>query len=370
MSFAPTQEQEQLRSVARSFLAERSPETEVRRLMETDAGYDPQVWQQMAQQLGLQGLPIAEEHGGLGFTYQEVGLVLEEMGAALLCAPYFSTVVLGVSTIQHAGDSVAAAALLPKVAAGELRLALAHLEGKGRWDAPIETVAARSGSQWLLTGEKRFVLDGHTADVLLVTARTDAGVSLFVVDRTEDGIERELLTTLDSTRKQARITFTGCAATLLGTDGAATRVLGTVLDIASASLAMEQVGVTARALAMAVDYAKVRVQFGEPIGSFQAIKHKCADMLVRVESARSAASYASWATAHAPEELPAAASLANAFCSEAAFQVAADNVHVHGGIGYTWEHPAHLYFKRAKSAQLMFGTPGFHRERIAHHLGL
>jgi len=371
VEFAFSEEQEELRATVRAFLDNKSPEVEVRRLMETTEGYDPAVWRQMGQELALHSLAIPEEYGGSGFTFVELGVVLEEMGRALLCAPFFSTVVLAANTLLHAGDEAAKTTYLPGIAAGETIATLAFTEPSGRWDeAGITTPATRSGDGWTISGTKSYVLDGHIADLILVAARTDAGVSLFAVDGNAPGLTRTPLTTLDWTRKQARLDFDGVPATLVGADGAGWTTLGTVLDLAAVALAAEQVGGAQKVLEMAVEYAKVRVQFGRAIGSFQAIKHKCADMLVEVESARSAAYYAMFCAAEMNDELPAAAALAKSYCSEAYFHATAENIQIHGGIGFTWEHPAHLYFKRAKSSELLFGDPTYHRELLAQRIGL
>ena len=358
MSFAPTAEQEELRDVVRSFLDDKSSEPAVRAAMVTDTGYDESVWTQMAQQLGLQGLALPEQHGGGGFSFHEVGIVLEEMGRALLCAPYFSTVVLAATALQAAEDAAAQRELLPRIASGELIATVAV-------DEPGLT-AELGDSGWVLAGTAGVVLDGHVADVLIVSA----GASLFLVERLAPGVVTQLLPTMDQTRKQAQVWFDQAPARLLGLEGDGQRVLDRVLDVAGAGLAMEQAGVAARALDMAVAYAKERVQFDRPIGSFQAVKHTCADMLVKVQSCSSAAGYAAWAVDHAPDELPTAAGIAQAYCSDAAWSVAEAALHLHGGIGVTWEHPAHLYFKRAKSSQVLFGTPAAHRRRVAELLGI
>jgi alkylation response protein AidB-like acyl-CoA dehydrogenase len=371
MNFAFSEEQETLRSIVRQFLDSKSSEAEVRRLMDTTEGYDTAVWGQMANELGLQSLIVPEEHGGQGFGYIELTVVLEEMGRRLLCAPYFSTVVLATNTLLHSGDEAAKKELLPGIAAGETIATLAFTEPSGRWDeAGITATATRSGDGWTIDGVKSFVLDGHIADVILVAARTDAGVSLFRVDAAATGLTREALSTMDQTRKQAKVTFAGTPATLVGTDGGGWTVLERVLDLAAVGLAAEQVGGAQFVLDMAVQYAKDRVQFGRPIGSFQAIKHKCADMLLEVESAKSAAYYAGWCAAELNDELPSVASLAKAYCSEAYFHATAENIQIHGGIGFTWEHPAHLYFKRAKSSELLFGDPTYHRELLAQRIGI
>jgi alkylation response protein AidB-like acyl-CoA dehydrogenase len=371
VNFAFSEEQEELRRITRQFLESKSPETEVRRLMETTEGYDPAVWSQMANELGLQSLVIPEEYGGQGFTYVELTVVLEEMGRALLAAPFYSTVVLATNAVLHSGDEAAKKEILPGIASGETIATLALTEPNGKWDlSGVEATATKSGDAWTIDGTKMFVLDGHVADVIIVAARTGAGLSLFKVDGAAAGLTRTPLATMDQTRKQAKLEFSGVPATLIGTDGGAEEVLGRVLDLAVVALAAEQVGGAQKVLDMSVEYAKDRVQFGRPIGSFQAIKHKCADMLLEVESAKSAAYYAAWCAAELNDELPEVACLAKAYCSEAYFHSAAENIQIHGGIGFTWEHPAHLYFKRAKSSELLFGDPTYHRELLAQRLGI
>lgn len=371
MNFAFSEEQEELRNIVRQFLDAKSPESAVREQMETEAGYDPDVWRQMAEQLGLQSLIIPEEFGGQGYGYVELVVVAEEMGRALLCAPFFSTVVLAANALIHSGDDEAKARFLPAIAAGESIATLAFTEANGRWDeSGIEAVATPDGDAYTITGEKSYVLDGAVADLVIVAARTADGVSLFSVDGSATGLTRTALATMDQTRKQAKLTFDGVPATLIGESGAGWDVLSTVLDLAAVALAAEQVGGAQRCLDMSVEYAKQRVQFGRPIGSFQAIKHKCADMLLEVESAKSAAYYAGWCAAQMNDELPSVASLAKAYCSEAYFHTAGETIQIHGGIGFTWEHPAHLYFKRAKSSELLFGDPTYHRELLAQRIGI
>lgn len=371
MNFAFTEEQDQLRSFVRQFLEEKSSESAVRELMETEAGYDQAVWSQMAEQLGLQSLIIPEEYGGQGFGWVELVVVLEEMGRSLLAAPFFSTVVLSTSALLLSGDEAAQGEYLPKIASGELISTVAITEENGRWDeSGITATATKAGDGWTIDGAKHYVLDGHTAGLLIVAARTDAGVSLFAVDGDAEGLERTPLATMDQTRKQSKLTLTNTPAKLIGTDGQGWPVIERVLDRAAVGLAAEQVGGAQFVLDMSVQYAKDRVQFGRPIGSFQAIKHKCADMLLEVESAKSAAYYAAWCASEDNDELPAMASLAKSYCSEAYFHATAENIQIHGGIGFTWEHPAHLYFKRAKSSELLFGDPTYHRELLATRIGL
>ena len=371
MNFAFSEEQEELRKAVRRFLDDKSPETEVRRLMETESGYDEAVWKQMAEQLGLQGLAIPEEFGGSGYTYVELVVVLEEMGRSLLCAPYFASVALGANLLLSAGDEAAKKDYLPGIAAGTTIATVALAEASGRWDEEGVTLeASGSGSDWTLSGEKLYVLDGHTADLVLVAARTPAGVSVFAVEKGANGFTAEALSTMDQTRKQAKLIFAQTSARLVGGDGQGWAAISKTLDLAAVALAAEQVGGAQKVLDMAVEYAKVRIQFGRPIGSFQAIKHKCADMLLEVESAKSAAYYAGWAAAEDNDELPVVASLAKSYCSEAYFHATAENIQIHGGIGFTWEHPAHLYFKRAKSSELLFGDPSYHRELLAQRIGI
>jgi alkylation response protein AidB-like acyl-CoA dehydrogenase len=381
MNFAFSEEQDQLRDAVRKFMEAKSPESEVRRLMETTEGYDEAVWKQMAQELGLQSLHLPEAHGGQGFTFVELGIVLEEMGRELLCAPYFSTVCLAANAIMNAGTDAQQGELLPGIAAGETIAALAFTEPNGKWDASGITMEAKSsgkggtGDAWTLDGTKMFVIDGHTANTIVVAAREagtsgEDGIGFFVVDGDSKGLTRTPLSTMDQTRKQAKLEFSGVAATPLGETGKGWAALSKTLDQAAVCLANEMVGGAQKVLEMSVEYAKVRVQFGRPIGSFQAIKHKCADMLLEVESGKSAAYYAAWAAAEDNDELPVVASLAKAYCSDAYFHAAAENIQIHGGIGFTWEHPAHLYFKRAKSSEILLGDATYHRELLAQRIGI
>jgi alkylation response protein AidB-like acyl-CoA dehydrogenase len=369
VNFAFSEEQEELRKSVRRFLDEKSPVTEVRRLMETESGYDEAVWKQMAEQLGLQGLVIPEEHGGSGYGYVELIVVLEEMGRSLLCAPFFSTVALAGNLCKTVNDATAHAAL--KRIAGGAIATVAFTEANGKWtEDGITATASGSGSDFTISGEKMFVIDGHSAEWIAVAARTPKGVSLFAVEGSDAGIAKTALSTMDQTRKQAKLVFNGAKGKLLGEEGKGWSYLVKMLDLAAVALAAEQVGGAQRCLDMSVEYAKVRVQFGRPIGSFQAIKHKCADMLLEVESAKSAAYYAGWAASEDNDELPVVASLAKAYCSEAYFHASAENIQIHGGIGFTWEHDAHLYFKRAKSSELLFGDPTYHRELLAQRIGI
>jgi alkylation response protein AidB-like acyl-CoA dehydrogenase len=369
VNFAFSEEQEELRKSVRRFLDEKSPVTEVRRLMETESGYDEAVWKQMAEQLGLQGLIIPEAQGGSGYGYVELIVVLEEMGKSLLCAPFFSTVALATNLAMIINDDTAKTALT-EIAGGAIAT-VAFTEANGKWtEDGITATATKSGDGWVINGEKMFVLDGHTANLIAVAARTDKGVSIFGLGGDAAGLTKTPLSTMDQTRKQAKLTFSNTPATLLGEEGKGWDYLVKMLDLAAVALAAEQVGGAQKCLDMSVEYAKVRVQFGRPIGSFQAIKHKCADMLLETESAKSAAYYAGWAAAENNDELPVVASLAKAYCSDAYFHAAAENIQIHGGIGFTWEHDAHLYFKRAKSSELLLGDPTYHRELLAQRIGI
>lgn len=374
MDLTFSEEQDELRKVVRSFLAKHSDEADVRRLAADPQGHDPVVWRRMAGELGLQGLAVPEEYGGSGFGYVDLGIVFEEAGRALLGGPYFATVALAAEALLRCADEQARHDFLPGIASGETVATLALTEDSGRWDEQGIGLTATHDETgvWRLTGVKTYVPDGHLADLLLVAARSPAGVSLLAVETAAaPGLTRTPLPTLDQTRKQARIEFTDTPARLLGPEGTAWPALERTLATAAVLLSAEQVGGAAAALDAAVEYAKIREQYGRPIGSFQGIKHKCADMLMEIESARSAAYGGLWALDAGDEtEIAIAAALAQAFCSEAFTKVAADNIQVHGGIGFTWEHPAHLYFKRAKSSEVLLGTPSYHRELLATRLGI
>lgn len=371
MNFGFSEEQEELRKMVKRFLDEKSPETEVRRLMATPEGYDPAVWDQMAKELALQGLGIPEEFGGQGYGPVELYVVFEEMGAALFCSPYFSTVALAANAVLFVGNESDKATYLPGLASGETIATVALTDDSGQWDfSSTSTAAAATGEGFTLNGVRSYVTDGGVASIIFVPAMTAKGLSLFAVRGDAAGVTRTDLATMDQTRKQSRIEFHDAPATLVGVEGAALEGLETTVQVAASALAAEQVGGAQRVLNNAVEYAKNRVQFGRPIGSFQAIKHKCADMLLDVESAKSAAYYAAWAAQERNDELPIAASLAKSFCSEAYFHCAAENIQIHGGVGFTWEHHAHLYFKRAKSSELFLGDPSYHRELLAQRLGI
>ncbi len=368
MNFAFSEEQEFLRQTAREWLENKCPPSRVRQLMETVEGYDRAQWQELAA-LGWHAMAIPEEYGGAGYGFLEVAVLLEEMGRALLPAPFLSTIVLGANAILLAGSDAQKAEWLPSIAAGETTVAVAVGEHSGIWEpGAITARAVKEGDGWVVTGDKEFVIDGHTADVLVVAAHTDDGFGLFLVRAAAPGLSTEAVETMDLTRKLATVTLDGVPAERLGDDAEA--VVEKLVQVASVALAVEGVGGAQKVLEDSVQYAKDRVQFGRPIGSFQAIKHKCADMLVAVESSKSAAYYGAWAVAEDNAELPLVAPLAKSYCTEAYFKCAAENIQIHGGIGFTWEHDAHLYFKRAKSNELMLGDPAHHRAVLADRLGL
>jgi alkylation response protein AidB-like acyl-CoA dehydrogenase len=370
VDFAFSPEQEELRRTVRQFLDKTSPETEVRRLMATERGYDADAWHRMADELGLLSLVIPETHGGAGAGCTELGIVAQEMGRALFCGPFLSTAVLAATALGESADDAAQRRWLPAIAAGELIATVAIPGTLPSAGAPAPAVAAREAAGgWVLDGAAGFVLDGHVADLVLVPAATGEGTSLFAVRCPAPGLTRTLLPAFDATRKYARLNFAATSATLLGPAGGAAPALARVYDLSCVALACEQVGVAERALDMARDYALLRTQFGRPIGSFQAIKHKLADVLLEVEAARSAAWYGLWAADAQPDQLPVVASIAQATCSAAAYLAAAENMQVHGGIGYTWEHPAHLYFRRATTSRMWLGDPAGHYERLLIRLG-
>jgi alkylation response protein AidB-like acyl-CoA dehydrogenase len=370
MQFAFSEEQLQFRDIVKRFAMERSPSTEVRRLMETEAGFDPAVWQQLSGELGLTALEIPEEYGGSGFGPVELGIVMEELGRALVCVPFFSSAVLATRLTLEGGSEENRAALLPELAAGTVRGSFALVEGSGSWELDdVSTRAEPVGDQWRIHGSKRFVIDGHTADFILVAAQTGKDLGLFIVRAESAGLKRKPAATMDATRKLADIELDGAAATLLGPLAGARAAIERTLDRGAVALAHEMVGGAQALLDSAVAYAGMRVQFGRTIGSFQAIKHKCADMLLDVELARSAAYAAAEAAADEDPQAPALACLAKAATSDAYLKTAAQTIQIHGGIGFTWENDTHLWFKRAKSSELMLGDPTLHRERLMQRWG-
>jgi alkylation response protein AidB-like acyl-CoA dehydrogenase len=366
VSFIPGEDAEALRSVVRDFMEKRSPAEEVRELAETATGYDTGVWAQAAEEIGLHGLTIPERHGGSAASVVELGVAFEELGATLYSGPFFATVGLAATALLEAGEESLAAKHLPGIVDGGT---VATLAWSGPDPAHSEVTAAADGETWSLSGTCPIVVDGAAADLVLVAARSGAGTGLFAVGGDAAGLRRTPLTALDPTRRLAELRFDATPATLVSAR-AAEEPLRRAHDLATLYLAAEQLGGAARVLATAVEYASTRVQFGRAIGSFQAVKHRLADMLIGVESSRSVVYHGLWTAKHDPENLPVAASLARSVASDTYQWVAADNIQIHGGIGFTWEHSAHFYLKRAKSSQLLLGKPPAHRRRLAGLLGI
>ncbi|TMB02371.1 MAG: acyl-CoA dehydrogenase [Deltaproteobacteria bacterium] len=378
MDFGFNEEQEMLRKSARDFLAKECAMTYVRQMMEDERGFRDEQWQQMAG-LGWMGLILPEEHGGAGLDFVDLIVVLEEMGRVVLPGPFFSTVVLGGVALLEGASAAQRKELLPKLAAGKLRVTLAQLEPSARWDAEGIALEARpAGGGYKLSGTKLFVPDAHTADLLIVAGRAPGstgaeGVSLFLVDAKAPGVTTTLLKTMDQTRKLCEVALRDVsvpAERVLGPAGQGWKLLERVTDRGKVGLCAEMCGGAQKVLEMSVDYAKVREQFGRPIGSFQAIQHKCANMLVEVESSKSATYYAAWAVANDVPEGPLAAAMAKAYCSDAYRHTAGEGIQIHGGIGFTWEHDMHIYFKRAKSSEVTFGDATWNREIVAQLIGL
>lgn len=351
-----TQEQEELRSAVRSLLTQHQSTA---------------AWAPLTDQIGAAGLAVPEEYGGAGGGARDVHVLMEELGRSLSPLPCLGSAVLTVGALLASGDKEACGRLLPGLAEGTSVGTLAWAE-QGSWDEDAiraEAVPGPGGGH-LVTGAKEYVLDWPNVAVLLVAARTAQGVSLFEVAPDGPGVRREPVVTMDGTRSQARWVLDGAEGRLLGADGDGGRYLEHVRDLACTALAAEQVGAAERCLELTVEYARTRVQFGRPIGSFQAVKHRLADAYVLVESARSAALGAAFAADEDPGALPRAAAVAKSVCSEAFSAVAAEMIQLHGGIGITWEHDAHRYFKRAHGAGELFGAPARHRARLAAGLGL
>ena len=370
MRFALNDEQQELKRAAAGFLGEHASSERVRAAMDSDARCDEDLWKRLGAEMGWPAVVIPEEYGGLGLGHVELAVLMEEMGAALVCAPFFSTVCLAAQCLLEAGDESQKQAHLPGIAAGETIATLALTEAGGGWSADaVQATYAREGSEFVLSGTKRYVPDGHLADLLIVAARAQGssggeGIALFLVPRDAPGVDVEALPTMDQTRPQAQVSLDGVrvsAEACMCPDGEAWPAIERALVLASVALAAEQVGGAERCLTMAVEYVKEREQFGTVIGRFQAVKHKCADMLLLVESARSAAYYAAWCASTGHEDLAESASIAKAYCSDAYFQCAADCLQLHGGVGFTWEYDVHLHFKRAKASETLLGHPDAHR---------
>ncbi len=373
-----TDEQRQLRTVLRDLYAEASGVEEVRKHLATPRGYDAALWARLAGEIGVHGLAIPEEYGGSGFTFAELAVALEESGRALYCAPLLPTVVLAAHALLLSGDRTACERYLPRIAGGTLTATVAGFgpdDRSGGSGGPGEpgdpAVTAEQGSDgWVLRGRADFVLDGAGAELILVRAGTPAGPRLFACEPAPDTCERTPRRVLDETRRQALVEFRGAPATAVGTAEEAESTVSATLDTGRAALAAEQVGGSAHALDATVAFVAQRHQFGRPIGSFQAVKHRLADVLVALEAARSGSAYATACAAIASPQLPVAACAAAVVCSETFRLATAEYVQLHGGIGFTWEHPAHLYVRRARGAEVLFGTADQHRDRLAGLVGL
>jgi alkylation response protein AidB-like acyl-CoA dehydrogenase len=378
MDFGFNEEQEMLRKSARDFLAKESPMTYVRRMMEDDVGYSVETWRKMAE-LGWMGLIYPEPHGGAGLDMVDLAVVVEEMGRVVMPGPFFSTVLLGGLAVLEGGDDAQKGRYLKAIAAGDLKATLAVLEPSGRWNAAgVEATAVVDSGGYLLSGVKLFVPDAHVADLVVIAARTvrgqgEEGISLFAVDVPKDGVTITPLKTMDQTRKLCEVKLDQVRVgpeALVGPRGGGWPILKRVIDRAKVALCAEMCGGAERVLEMSVEYAKVRVQFDRPIGSFQAIQHKCANMLLLVESAKSATYYAAWAVANGVPEAPLAAAMAKSYTSDAYRIVAGEGIQIHGGIGFTWEHDMHIYFKRAKGSEVTFGDATYNRELVAQLIDL
>ena len=374
MTLVFTDDQEQFRESIQRFLADQMPVTKVRQLMATEHGIDPMVWQQASEQLALTGMHIPEAFGGAGFGAVELGIGLEEMGRTLFCGPYFSSAVLSAYALMLCGDEDQQEQWLGDIASGGQRACLAITEHTGLWqqDDIATTAITQSSGDILLNGKKRFVIDGQSADLFVVAAQSGHGIGLFVVDGRPNGMTVEALDTMDPTRKMAHIDFVNVPAIAL--TQLPNHWLETLLNIACITLSAEMIGGAQRLLDSAVEYTQLRYQFGRSIASFQAIKHRLADLLLEVELARSAAYQAietladcanlQRLTARQIRQLTEHASLAKAAVSDTYLQAALETIQLHGGIGFTWENDTHLWFKRAKSSEVLFGTPAEHRERM------
>ena len=379
MDFGFSEEQEMLRTTARKFFESECPSSFVRKMMDDPAGTTPALWQKMAEQ-GWLGLIYPDTCGGAGLGFVDLTVLMEEMGRVVLPGPYFSTVLLGGLALMEAGSEGQKQDWLGRISAGEAKVTLAWTEPNARWDAQGITVSARPApGGTVLSGTKLFVHDAHTADALVVAARTaearraEEGVSLFLVPRTARGVEVKLLPTMDQTRKLCEVALNEVVVgpeALVGAADEGWPPLARVVDRATVALCAEMCGGAQKVLEMTTEYAKIRVAFGKPIGGYQGVKHKLADMLVDVENAKSITYYAAWAVDEGTTEAPLAVAMAKAYVSDAYRKVAAAGIQLHGGIGFTWEHDMHLYFKRAKGSEFTFGDATYHRERVAQLIQL
>jgi alkylation response protein AidB-like acyl-CoA dehydrogenase len=353
---ATAEDSELFRSSVRAALSRLSSSADLRRAMESSRGFDEQVWRRLSNEMGLAGLTLPEKLGGGGFTEAELAVAFEEAGASLLCAPLFATAGLAVPLLTALGDEEAIARFASGICAGEVTATVALAEDAGRWRTDlVQCAATPADSGWALDGVKNYVVDGASAALILVVARAGDELGVFAVRGDEPGLERETLVTLDQTRKQARLVLSATPAERVGA-GDAAAAIARATAVSRALLAAEQVGGAQHCLDLTVEYAKTRIQFGRSIGSFQAVKQRLAEMLVQVESARSAAAAAADAAATGDAELEHVAAVAALTCGEAYTWVTEQTIQLHGGIGFTWEHDAHLYFKRARASALLLGT--------------
>lgn len=360
-----TDEQRQLRIVLRDFYTQACGPEDVRKHLATPRGHDEVLWTRLAGEIGVHGLAVPEEYGGSGFTFAELAVALEESGRALGCAPLLPTVALAAHALLYSDDRTACERYLPRIADGTLTATVAGFDA----DEP-DLIAEQGGAGWVLRGRADFVLDGAGADLILVRAQTPAGARLFACEPTSHTCRRTPRRVLDETRRQALVEFLGASATAVGTAEGTEDTVSATLDTGRAALAAEQVGGSGHALDATVEFAVQRHQFGRPIGSFQAVKHRLADVLVALEAARSASAYATACAAVASPQLPMASCAAAVVCSETFRLATAEYVQLHGGIGFTWEHPVHLYVRRARSSEVLFGTSDGHRLRLAELIGL
>jgi alkylation response protein AidB-like acyl-CoA dehydrogenase len=370
MDFDFTEDQNMLRDLAREFLTEQVSVAHIREMMEDELGYDKDLYRRF---LGLGLIPLPEEYGGAGFGMVETAIIMEEMGRIPYPGPLFGTIVLAGQALMQSGDERAMARYLPDMANGDLVVSLAFLEDSASWTpATIQATAKKDGDAYTLKGKKRFVPWGAQADVLLVAARTSGdeeadGISLFAVPADADGIEIDPETMLDLNSRTATVKLNDVsvgADALIGEEGNAWPGLDLTIQCAAVAASAEMLGAARRSLEMSVDYAKVRRQFGQVIGQFQAIKHKLAEMLEQVENAHSATYYAAWALDADAPDATLAASVAKSTANEASRHVCGEAIQVHGGIGFTWEYDLHLYWKRAKHQEVFYGDSDYHRERV------
>ena len=368
-----TDEQNLLRSSARDFLARECPMTLVRQMMDDERGFTEELWQSIAR-LGWPSLVIDSAQGGAGLGLVDLCVLLEETGRALLPGPLLSSVAVGTAAVARCDNEELRKAWLPAVASGEKRLSVAWLEDLGSWASDgIATTAEPAGGGYTLRGTKLFVPDGESADALVVVARDTSSDALVIVlvDAASPGVSTSPIPYMDATRRVASVELDDVAveaAAVLAGPSNGERLLGHVHDLARVALSAESIGGCQAVLNLSVEYAKTREQFGTPIGKFQAIQHRCADMLVALESARSAAYYAAWAIDNNEPDAHASACMAKAYCSETFAQVAGDGIQIHGGMGFTWDADLHIYYKRAKASELAFGDPAWNREQAARAL--